>query len=256
MSLKRACLVPGLLAGLLLAGGGGCATSAAVGGDDAATIPDGGKVDRAVEQQDAPPFFQDTAPLPDGYQDDAAPSDAVAGDGTVKQDAATTLDGGTCYPEADEAVGGDDCLNAVDKGSVSDVASARVLVSGNLWPGGDVDWYKVTFVDSPDDGQAQDKFNARITFTADGNPGGVFAFDVLLGDCTTAPACGTAGDKNTGITVFEWSDSGENPCNADPVNTLPGVNVCVDHTMVLKLRVFRVSGSPSCAGYELSLDNG
>lgn len=254
---KRVWLVPGLMAAALLAVAGGCASSDPAGGDGDAAALDGGQADLGV-QQDAPPFFQDTAPRPDGYQEDGGQDDAaVVGDGGAQLDGGTTsLDAGTCYPETDEALGGDTCADAVDKGTVSDLTSNHVLLTGNLWPGGDVDWYTITFVDSPDDAQACDKFKAKLSFTANGNPGGVFAFDVLLGDCQTSPVCGTAGDKNTGITVFEWDDSGECPCNADPVNTIPDVQVCVDHSMVLKVRVFRVSGSPACVNYELALDNG
>jgi hypothetical protein len=254
MLVKRARLVPGLLTCLLLGAALGCATSAAVGDDDDSSVADGGKPDRA-QQEDAPPFNEDTGPLPDGFQDDGGPRDGPAPDGFVQQDAGGG-DGGTCTPEADEAVGGDTCVDAIDKGTLSDLTSSHVVVSGNLWPAGDVDWYKITFVDSPDDAQACDKFNARIAFTANGNPGGRYAFDVLLGDCVTAPVCGTAGDSNLATTEFKWDDSGECPCNADPVNTIPNVKVCVDHSMVLKIRVFRVSGSPICETYELALDNG
>jgi hypothetical protein len=247
---KRAGLVLGLLCGLVLGGAQGCATSATVGDDDDdSSVADGGKPDRA-EQVDAPPFNEDA-----GAQDDANPGDGPAPDGPVQQDAAGG-DGGTCSPEADEAVGGDTCVDAIDKGSLTDLTSSHLVISGNLWPAGDVDWYKVTFVDTADDAQACDKFNARIAFTATGNPGGRYAFDVLLGDCATAPTCGTAGDSNLATTDFKWDDSGECPCNADPVNTIPNVKVCVDHSMVLKLRVFRVSGSPICETYELALDNG
>jgi hypothetical protein len=173
----------------------------------------------------------------------------------VQQDAGGG-DGGTCYPEPDEASGGDTCTDAIDKGNLTDLASSHLVISGNLWPAGDVDWYKITFVDSPDDGQVCDKFNARIAFTATGNPGGRYAFDVLLGDCATPPRCDGVGDSNLATTELKWDDSGECPCNADPVNTIPNVKVCVDHSMVLKIRVFRVSGTPICENYELALDNG
>jgi hypothetical protein len=273
MCLKRARLVPWLLLGLLLAVG--CASSATVdNGDDAGVQADGGKTDRV--QQDAPPFDQDATPLPDGSeQDDAAvQDDAGNGDGpqdaqhdaqqdaqqdaqhdTAVQQDATIPDGG-CTPEADEALGGDTCVAAIDKGSLSDLASSSLTITGNLWPAGDVDWYKVTFVDSPDDASACDKFNARIAFAANGNPGNRYAFDVLLGNCADSPVCGTAGDSNLATTEFKWDDSGECPCNADPVNTLPGIQVCVDHSMVLRIRVFRVSGSPICESYVLELRNG
>jgi hypothetical protein len=277
MSLKRARLVVGLLA-LLLAATVGCATSATVAVDQ-----DGGtdaKSDRAV-QQDAPPFFEDAA------QSDAEQTDAAGdapGDATVQQDGqqdaqrdgqqdaqqdaqhdaapqqdaqhdAVIPDGG-CAPEADEALGGDTCLDAINKGSFSDLASNSTTITGNLWPAGDVDWYKITFVDSPDDNGAADKFNAKIAFTATGNPGSAYAFDVLLDNCSSAPVCGTTGDSNLATTVFEWNAVNENPCNADPVNTVPGRQVCVDNSMILRIRVFRLSGTPVCENYELKVENG
>ena len=263
MCLKRARLVSGLL-GLLVAVALGCATSATVGNDgDSGVTADGGNSDRAA-QKDAPPFDQDTAPVQDdaAIQDDASEPDDGPQDGphdgqhdaAVQQDA--TIPDGGCTPEPDEALGGDTCVAAIDKGSLSDLSSSHLVISGNLWPAGDVDWYKITFVDSPDDNGADDKFNARIAFTATGNPGNRYAFDVLLGNCADAPVCGTAGDSNLATTEFHWDDSGEHHCNADPVNTLPGYQVCVDHSMVLRIRVFRVSGTPICENYELALDNG
>jgi hypothetical protein len=248
MSVKRARLLPGLLAGLLLPVTFGCATSAAVGGDDDGSGSDGGKRDGGTQRDAADDAWS-------GNQDTAPYDGPASFDGPAPQDGGSG-DGGTCTPEADESKGGNTCSDAIDKGSLSDLASSHLAISGNLWPANDVDWYKITFVDSPDDGQTCDKFNARIAFTATGNPGNRYAFDVMLGDCTTAPVCGTTGDSNLATTEFKWDDSGECPCSADPVNTLPNVKVCVDHSMVLKIRVFRVSGSPICENYELALDNG
>jgi hypothetical protein len=187
----------------------------------------------------------------DGQQDgqkDTAPQQDAQRDAQIP-------DGG-CLPEADESTGGDTCLDAVDKGSISDSTSTSFLISGNLWPAGDVDWYKITFVDSPDDNGAADAFNAKIAFTATGNPGNAYAFDVLLDNCTTAPTCGTSGDSNLATTEFKWDARNENPCRADPVNTRPGYQVCVDNSMILRIRVFRVSGSPVCENYELKVENG
>src|SRR5512138_3494708 len=123
MDRKRARLVPGLLAGLLAAGLLGCAASAPSDDGDAAPAVDGGKTDRGP-QRDAPPFIQDTAPLPDGPEGDAASDDAGAADGAAQQDAAG--DGGTCTPEADEALGGDTCADAIDKGSLADNTSSHL----------------------------------------------------------------------------------------------------------------------------------
>lgn len=238
----------GLLGGAL----GACAASATVGEGEDGGLPDGGKPDRSA-QQDAPPFFQDSAPRPDGYTEDGPPVD----DGGAQHDATVQHDaGGTCYPEPDESLGGDTCADAIDKGSLPDNQSSHVSITANLWPAGDVDWYKVAFVDGPDDNSQCDKFNVRIAFTPTGNPGGNYAFDVFLADCLTPPVCGTEGDKNTGITEFKWDDSGECPCMADPAKTTATTHVCIDHSMTLTIRVYRVTGATACENYELSLDNG
>jgi hypothetical protein len=244
------------LAGMLAGTLGACAGSSVPGEEDDAGPGDAGQPDRSP-QQDAPPFFQDTAPLPDGFvADDAGGLDGSATDAVAQHDAGQSDGGGTCYPEPDESAGGDTCPDAIDKGSLTDLQSSHLAITANLWPAGDVDWYKVTFIDSPDDNDACDKFNARIAFSPTGNPGGNYAFDVFLADCATPPVCATAGDSNTGITSFEWDDSGECPCMADPNATKEGGHVCVSHSMTLTIRVYRVAGSAVCENYELWLDNG
>ena len=48
------------------------------------------------------------------------------------------------------------------------VAAAERGARAYLWPAGDVDWYKVIFLDTSDDVSLCDKFDARVNFTATG----------------------------------------------------------------------------------------
>jgi hypothetical protein len=217
------------------------------GGDDAAGQEDAGAPDARADAPGDAALAQDGGQL-DGGQPDAPPPQTdggcVPGDG-----------GGTCFPEPDESAGGNSCAAAIDKGTLSDVASAHLSIVGNIWPDCDVDWYKVHFEDSPDDAGGCDKFNVRIGFAQ--NPGTRYRFDVVLDDCAAVPTCTTG--VTTGLTSFTWDDSGECPCVAvttDPPNTTDGVHICTDHSVTLRVRVYRASGAAVCENYELTLDNG
>ena len=245
MSLSRVLALGGV--GLMVLLGTGCPSGVTESGLDAGA--DVAQQDRP--QQDAPPFFED-----------ATPGEGGASDGPPAGD------GGPCYPEPDETTGGDTCADALDRGTLSFSASTHVTVSGNLWPEGDVDWYKVAFVDAPTPANCG-KFKARIAFTQ--NPGDHFRFDAMLDNCTAGATCGTitAGDAGIpndggtptgGLTAFSLDGLPGCPCVAaggPPTPTTDNVHVCNDYSVTLRIRVFRTAAAPVvCENYELSIDNG
>jgi hypothetical protein len=176
-------------------------------------------------------------------------------DGSLQDDAGDG-DGGTCTADQDEGFGNNDCASAVNKGSLTDATSSHLSIVANLWPAGDVDWYKVSFVDSPETAGVCDKLNIRIGFAQ--NPGDRYLFDVVADDCTDAPSCGQ-GEQAAGITDFTYTDDFACPCveQATPPATTDGTHICVDHSMTLRIRIYRVVGAPAiCENYELSIDNG
>jgi hypothetical protein len=177
-------------------------------------------------------------------------------DGPLQDDAATQDDAGSCTPDDDEGFGNNDCAAAVSKGELTDATSSHLSIVANLWPAGDVDWYKVSFKDTADTAGVCDPFNVRISFAQ--NPNDSYLFDVLADDCTTAATCAT-GERNTALTTFDFNDKFACPCvpAATPSATDANTHICVDHSMVLRIRVYRVIGAPvACESYELSIDNG
>jgi hypothetical protein len=245
MGLSRALTVGGL--GLLLLVGTGCPSGVTEAGDAGVDV---GQQDRPA-QQDAPPFSED----------------AAGGEGGTS-DGPATPDGGPCYPEPDESTGGDTCAEALDRGSVSFSATTHLTISGNLWPDGDEDWYKVAFVDSPTAADCG-KFKARIAFTQ--NPGDHFRFEPKLDSCTAQATCATVtvGDAGVpatdagvpipagGLTNFTLNGTPGCPCVPAGSTTSDNVHVCNDYSVTLRIRVFRTTGAPVlCENYELSIDNG
>ena len=203
-----------------------------------------------------------------GGDDDGGGSDAI-GDGKAQadsqrdgqkdgplQDDAGQDDGGSCTPDDDEGFGNNDCAAAVDKGSLTDATSSHLSIVANLWPAGDIDWYKVAFVDSPETAGVCDKLNIRIAFAQ--NPGDRYLFDVMADDCAATPSCAT-GEQASGLTTFSYTDDFACPCvnAATPPATDANTHICVDHSMTLRIRVYRVVGAPLiCENYELAIDNG
>ena len=175
--------------------------------------------------------------------------DGLAGDGGQ-------LDGGECMPDNEEGFGNNTCADAVTEGNLSDAASSHLSVLANLWPDGDEDWYRVAFVDTADTPGICDKLNIRIAFAQ--NPGDRYNFDVMLDNCTDPPSCAD-GEQAVGLTTFSYTDDFACPCvaAADPPNTTDTTHICIDHSVTLRIRVYRVIGAPVvCESYELSLDNG
>jgi hypothetical protein len=228
--------------GLLVACAACASASVGTGDGDAGVGDDGATVGDGKVQTDAQRDGQKDGPL----QDDAA----------VQEDALVQQDALACVVDGYEGFGNNNCVEAVTKGNLSDSAPSHVSIVANLWPAGDVDWYRVAFVDTPETAGVCDKLNIRIAFAQ--NPGDRYLFDVSADNCTETPTCGT-GEQPTGLTTFSYSDDFACPCvePANPPATTDTTHICVDHSMVLRIRVYRVVGAPVlCENYELSIDNG
>jgi hypothetical protein len=105
-----------------------------------------------------------------------------------------------CECQADDNYGvtGGLCKAANEAGEISDGGGASILLSGNLMPGEDGDWYHFLGKDSPDDGSC-DQYNVRVKFVQ--NPGSQFVFDMFRGGCAASfQTC-------TGDTESSWSTS-------------------------------------------------
>jgi hypothetical protein len=149
-----------------------------------------------------------------------------------------------CELEASEQ-GADACASAVDLGDFADTNAAMDRL-GNLIPAGDVDFYRLRAVDTPD--TSCDTFHVRALLLD--NPGDEYLLDVWRGGCGATPLC-------EGVTDMQWytnfSAGGVGECPCGPTE----VNHCNDDTAEYIVGVRRADGKPvSCAGYRLELSNG
>ena len=176
---------------------------------------------------------------------------------------------------------GDTCDTAVTTSPdvLIDNSGQRAVVSGNIAPIGDVDWYKVTGQDDPEAGAGptySDEYHVSIKFLS--NEGGEFAFDVYADNCTlhqnTRLAINTTyfehrmdsqwpGDvsgcsslPDPAAAFDEWAGArGHSPCRL-PTESSPNQNDCEKQDFVYFIKVYRWSSSPTCATYELEISNG
>jgi hypothetical protein len=154
----------------------------------------------------------------------------------------------------------------------------RAVVTGNLIPEGDVDWFKFRAVDMDDSGSKCDEFHVVIKFLV--NPGNEYQMKVYRDGTDnmgvpapgcTAPVCGPElvsysrfmrfhSDKTT-----ETGYEGECPCdNTDwtmehPYGTTrntTGPNVCRDESATFWVQVSRRGSTVTCLDYRIEISNG
>ncbi len=168
-------------------------------------------------------------------------------------------------------------------------------IAGRIVETVDEDWYAIYAKDVADNGYGVcDQFNMRVTFL--NNPGGNLRFDVWKGQCPAGgnnSVCCARTDFNW-FTNFKaadgyysdlWSEYGECPCasgnsfdqsnygwnyspswggpycrdfNAAGVCYPQGHDFtrCADDSSWFYVRVYKVSGAPSCVDYKLEVSNG
>jgi hypothetical protein len=159
-----------------------------------------------------------------------------------------------------------DCAQAHRLPEVRDhPAMGETVVTGNLVPADDVDWFIIRAVDVVDLDELtdnQDNFRIRVQLGQPGNPTipppGV-RMDVKVNTCTDT-SC-------TGDTLFEWGTDGsirpsapgslwsqENQCR--PTNT-NGYNICSDNSREIIVQVYAVAGQGyTSQTYQLRITNG
>jgi hypothetical protein len=159
-------------------------------------------------------------------------------------------DGCECAAEETEFASGV-CESAVMLGDFPDT-NTSVMVTGNLLPVDDADWYRFRAVDTAD--STCDAFHARVRVVDDLD--GEFQVEVIRGDCTQAPFCPGATDVQW-YTNYRSADSppiGQCPCTGSPDST---TNLCQDETADFFVKVRRAPGRPlTCRSYTLEISNG
>ncbi len=170
------------------------------------------------------------------------------------------LNGCECQPETTETTSAT-CTGALSLGDLHDNRGDTATVSGNLIPGGDVDWYTFRAIDDVD--STCDNFNVLIEFTA--NPGNVYRMDVLRAGIYHTTSCTSGSPECTGESrTYQRNmhhltgSAGECPCR--PAGTLgrpPGYHHCNDDTDTFWIKVYRVPGAPvRCETYTIVISNG
>ncbi len=181
-----------------------------------------------------------------------------------------------CQADSNYGIVGGQCAAPIDQGEVPDGAAASILLSGNVMPGEDGDWYAFKAVDQPDDGGACDQFDVRVKFLS--NPGQQFVMDFYRGSCGAAQQLCTQIDTDVGWNVSFGGQPPYGPQHQNGVTTgtvvvspapevggeckctkepgVPGMNICTDNTSEFFVRIYRKPDMPAtCDTYKISIDN-
>ncbi|HUU02940.1 MAG TPA: putative metal-binding motif-containing protein [Myxococcota bacterium] len=159
--------------------------------------------------------------------------------------------------EADEAP--NSCTLASDLGGIPDDGSS-LIVSGNLWPPGDEDWYKILATDdvNEDLDDSCDRFKFQLRFLT--NPGDKMLIDVYAESCTQPTDLCTDDTEydhaynSQFLTTPDTEGMGQCPCSADPTN---GMATCSSEPKTFYIRVHGPAGDQAtCDNYQLSISNG
>ncbi|MBN2495269.1 MAG: putative metal-binding motif-containing protein [Deltaproteobacteria bacterium] len=166
-----------------------------------------------------------------------------------------------CDGLTDEGMESDDapntCVLAEDLGGLPDNGS-QIHIEGNLWPQGDVDWYKVTASDNLEEDMEDlcDQFHFRLRF--DSNPDDLLV-DIYVDGCDGADV--DCRDDNEYDYAYDdrWLTAGQPPrgqCPCDP-NDVQDYNICTKEDRVFYIRIHARDGQvTTCQNYRLTLSNG
>jgi hypothetical protein len=153
--------------------------------------------------------------------------------------------------EADQAQ--NSCNMALDLGGLPDNGSQR-MITGNLWPPGDEDWYRITATDdvTEDLEDGCDQFHFKAIFIS--NPLEELQMDVYEGECDGGSVLCTDTveyeHKYDGQFPGEFP-TGQCPCTAEPQE---GATVCTAENRIFFIRIH--GPNPSCDNYQIMLTNG
>ncbi len=194
----------------------------------------------------------------------------------------SSMPGGSTDQSGQEVCDGldNDCDGLSDEGLEADVApnqcalaqelgglpdnvdgGSRVTVTGNLWPPGDEDWYKVTASDdlNEDLSDGCDSFHFAIRF--DVNPGN-HVLDIYTDGC--APEGIACREDDSFNFYYDFNELqggqpvGQCECRGtDPLTSEEGYNICSEETKTFYVRV-HAGPAPvdTCEDYQLTFSNG
>ncbi|HOX45032.1 MAG TPA: putative metal-binding motif-containing protein [Myxococcota bacterium] len=147
------------------------------------------------------------------------------------------------------------CSLASDLGGLPDDGSV-LTASGNLFPAGDEDWYKVTATDDINEDLEDlcDRFHFSLRFAE--NPEGL-QFDVYVGGCEGAQI------DCQGDTEYDHAYDFLDTASAEPrgqcgcrATSEGGFNICSSEPKVFYIRVYPGATTPTCQNYQLTFSNG
>jgi hypothetical protein len=118
-----------------------------------------------------------------------------------------------------------------------------VPASGNIAPGGDADWFQITF-----NGNVSQSYHPKVYLTT--NPGSQFLFDVYAGACGSLLPCAEGGSVQ-GKTQWETLYTAGDP-NSVGYQPIPAVG----NGGTVLIKVYRANGFPvTCDGYILTISD-
>jgi len=168
----------------------------------------------------------------DGAIDSGTPRDSGGRDTTLRTDA------GPCGDEGHSP----SCAMATDLGTI-DVGAPAMRITGIIPVTGGEDWVKIGFPYRGTDMMMIGGGHPRITFSV--NEGG-FVLETRT-RCAAGMACG--GDGMAARDLTEWDFVDEDPTGESTFATRD-----VEWPVELFIRIYRMSGPGSCAGYELTIE--
>ena len=151
---------------------------------------------------------------------------------------------------------GNSCGDPQAMGTLVD-AGSEALVTDNVAPATDEDWYHFNAIDGADPNSC-DTWDLRVAFVH--NPQEQFVFDVYQGGCAASQEICKEVDNYTHTTAISTMIGdqlvGECPCTPD-VETTDGFQHCSDQTNGYWIRVYRRPElEATCAAYTLRVTNG
>ncbi len=139
------------------------------------------------------------------------------------------------------------CSAATDKGALT--VGGSTSVTGNLPAMGLADWITVNF-----SGNGDPSYHPRISFMT--NPGNNLRFDVYSNCNGGAQACGEGGNASARVSweVLYTGGDFSPPAGQGAVQSFMAIPPVGNNGQVY-IKVYRVSGTPDCSSYTLSIAN-